>query len=1156
MFKQGFKFMSVAVATAILVGCGGGGGTPTEDSGTDTTPASKNGKVTDGYIAGAQVLIDINTTHQGFPADNNDGTDTTDNDGNFEISADLTVPIGTFVYAKGGKLVSTGEDFNGTLRGVYSGENSMVLSPLSTMVAAQVEKVGSASSSDIESAKEKVAKALGISKDDVTSDPVENSDTFKATQKVMAIAKILSANSDGNVTNVIEEIAKNITTDDNNLTKAVKGAANNDEAAEEAIATGEKVEEVIDNLKDKNIDDAATVENFVSHEVINKAAEAAKNDGNITQVLEEIDDSDTMVDIVKVGSCLTFEKIKGSNSSSTAVTSELDLNASKDCEENNVTIAWINHSANINLTTGAVTREKYEDKLGNVEANISKGTKSLTKPIFMTIKAKGHKPVLADDIATTNEDTAVTIDVLANDVDADGKADLNITSITKPAHGTAVKDGDKIKYTPEDNFNGIDNFVYVVTDPLGAEVNATVAVTVTGINDIPELSPITLPTINEDESINPIQLVATDADGDNITFSATSSNTAIAEVSVSGDTLTIIPKPNAFGDVDITVTASDGKGGTVSKIATLHINPVNDAPIANDDNFPSIQSNSAGEILDVLKNDTDVDGDNLTIESVTQPNSGTATIIDGKIKYIPAADFNGTVTFSYTVSDGKASDNATVTFEIAQYVSSMTKAIDSVKNYDPENDDFGDFLGNVESILNSAPSSEKDAQVGLALVQLVQTLNTELADLIEVTGSNLDGEDTIIGKLLKGKDVSVDLADAVDNLSDSVSSSTANIIPKLNNLVTKLDSLYQDPNYVFEYKEFKLNANDAKAVSALIKLEVAKLEFISAYNIVKKEYVETKSMQYEGNTFEYRIIKADPVTVLNDSTTLSLSGNAQAHLTASKTAILDALSKLLAFDKTKSSLDLKDKIDQALLGKVKASIESGTPFERDDKDKKIYVDLSKLFNESTALTLGNTVGHNFVYNGHGQAEYNATMSKIHNKPMGMASYNDHGNQVSYPIHIDYKPSGDLPSPNALVGFIVKINENGQDYTGEDILKALFGDDENNNGGGSQVSLPQGYEYGAINNQGTEVSVDVEFNGNNYTIKLLSNEQVTANAQLNHKGVVVKVNGDSAPTMNIQQDYAGKSIIAAIYDSNGNLVAVSDPITISDSAPVNIINIDL
>jgi len=117
----------------------------------------------------------------------------------------------------------------------------------------------------------------------------------------------------------------------------------------------------------------------------------------------------------------------------------------------------------------------------------------------MTFGYNCHKPVAVADSANTQEDTPVVIDVLANDSDADGNSELNITSVTTPANGSAVIEDNKIKYIPNSNFNGVDNFVYTLTDPLGAEVNATVAVTVVGVNDAPVLGNITVPTIDEEQ---------------------------------------------------------------------------------------------------------------------------------------------------------------------------------------------------------------------------------------------------------------------------------------------------------------------------------------------------------------------------------------------------------------------------------------------------------------------------------------------------------------------------------------------------------------------------------------------------------------------------------------------------------------------------------
>ena len=68
----------------------------------------------------------------------------------------------------------------------------------------------------------------------------------------------------------------------------------------------------------------------------------------------------------------------------------------------------------------------------------------------------------------------------------------------------------------------------------------------------------------------------------------------------------------------------------------------------------------------MLANDTDADGEPLTVTSMTRPASGTAKIRpDGSIRYRPRGGFTGTDTFTYTVSDGKGGlDTATVTVTV------------------------------------------------------------------------------------------------------------------------------------------------------------------------------------------------------------------------------------------------------------------------------------------------------------------------------------------------------------------------------------------------------------------------------------------------------------------------------------------------------------
>jgi hypothetical protein len=111
----------------------------------------------------------------------------------------------------------------------------------------------------------------------------------------------------------------------------------------------------------------------------------------------------------------------------------------------------------------------------------------------LTVGDANEPPVAADDAATTDEDEAVTIDVLANDTDADGD-DLTVTDVSAPGDGAAEIDGDgTITYTPAADFAGTDTFTYTVSDGNGGTDEATVTVTVTPVNDAPTAATITEP---------------------------------------------------------------------------------------------------------------------------------------------------------------------------------------------------------------------------------------------------------------------------------------------------------------------------------------------------------------------------------------------------------------------------------------------------------------------------------------------------------------------------------------------------------------------------------------------------------------------------------------------------------------------------------------
>src|SRR5207249_8273400 len=114
--------------------------------------------------------------------------------------------------------------------------------------------------------------------------------------------------------------------------------------------------------------------------------------------------------------------------------------------------------------------------------------------------------------------------------------------------------------------------------------------------------------------------------------------------------------------------ASDGQAQSGVATVTITVTPINDAPVAANDDSYTTPEDTQLTVSDpgVLANDTDADGDTLTAMLVSGPNHGTLTIIyDGSLVYMPALNFNGTDSFAYKASDGQAQSGvATVTITV------------------------------------------------------------------------------------------------------------------------------------------------------------------------------------------------------------------------------------------------------------------------------------------------------------------------------------------------------------------------------------------------------------------------------------------------------------------------------------------------------------
>ena len=276
-----------------------------------------------------------------------------------------------------------------------------------------------------------------------------------------------------------------------------------------------------------------------------------------------------------------------------------------------------------------------------------------------------------DDSRTAHAGAPVTVDVLTNDGFTNG--DKAITGVTDGAHGTVSISNGQVVYTPTSGYVGNDSFTYTVTSG-GIEETATVYLTLT--NSAPTLPhwtvinredwPIGIPGLLLDTS--------SDADGDTLTVTdftvngttwqsgETANLAGYGSLTITSDGgVTFIPVADWNGNVPVvTYTATDGRdNGSVTSTLTIQYNAF---PDAVDDNATTHAG--VAKVIDVLANDRFSNSDKA-VTAVTQGNNGSVAIENGKVRYTPNAGFNGTDSFTYTVTSGGVTETATVNVTIA-----------------------------------------------------------------------------------------------------------------------------------------------------------------------------------------------------------------------------------------------------------------------------------------------------------------------------------------------------------------------------------------------------------------------------------------------------------------------------------------------------------
>eukprot|EP01102_Stenamoeba_stenopodia_P004705 TRINITY_DN1502_c0_g1_i1.p1 TRINITY_DN1502_c0_g1~~TRINITY_DN1502_c0_g1_i1.p1 ORF type:complete len:1140 (-),score=257.47 TRINITY_DN1502_c0_g1_i1:215-3610(-) len=361
---------------------------------------------------------------------------------------------------------------------------------------------------------------------------------------------------------------------------------------------------------------------------------------------------------------------------------------------------------------------KYLAKSGSFDRSVG----------FVTVSVRvDDRPRPVNDTYYTTEKVSLvknsTLGVMANDLPAYKL--VTVVNNTAPLNGSVVVySNGSFVYTPSKRFNGNDTFYYTIANSRGERAVASVTIVVAPFTYLPVALNDTYPAFEDQPLyISAAQgVLANDTDLEETgVFTAVLVN---GPLDVAGGNASLSLQPNGSfvytppsnynGLVNFTYTASNGENVSNVATVTIVVAAVNDAPTAVDDVFNTKEHTLYEN--NVLLNDYDIDGDNLTVSLVegTGPyHAANFTLLPtGVVQYKSVNGFNGDDTFVYQITDASnKSSTARVTIQVVPvndppvaYNDTYELEEGSVKfepapgvlanDYDPDNDTISSHIVN------------------------------------------------------------------------------------------------------------------------------------------------------------------------------------------------------------------------------------------------------------------------------------------------------------------------------------------------------------------------------------------------------------------------------------------------------------------------------
>jgi len=311
--------------------------------------------------------------------------------------------------------------------------------------------------------------------------------------------------------------------------------------------------------------------------------------------------------------------------------------------------------------TGLQPGIQYTYQVKARDKSVNQNETNWSNTASATTENPNTDPVGSGDSASTDEDTAVTIDVLENDSDVNGDT-LVIDSVTQPTNGNVLNNGSDVTYTPDAEYCGTDSFTYMVNDGNGGTDTAPVDVTVTCLNDAPVADDLTVTT--EEDTAVAIILTGSDLDGDPLTY-IVESGPSSGILSGTAPELTYTPDVGFTGIDSFTYTANDGTDDSDEATVTITVNPENQAPIVEAGPGRTVTLPDSASLNGTVTDDGLPAGSTLTTTWSMQSGPGTVTF-GNSAAVDTTASFSGAGTYvlKLEATDGDKSDFDEVTITV------------------------------------------------------------------------------------------------------------------------------------------------------------------------------------------------------------------------------------------------------------------------------------------------------------------------------------------------------------------------------------------------------------------------------------------------------------------------------------------------------------